>query len=456
MLHNLFTKGLVKKVSDIKIISKRFSALFINGPKASENYVYVTPHVDFNDHIKDKDLIKAEIKKRKLEIDLSKIENLWSAYEELKTRKFEYENKKERISKELSEMIKNKQEGDHFEKLKIQINLLKDNIKKLKEPLWSVEELAILEVLKLPNRLHNLTPEQDNQIIFEHGVKPSNNKNHLQIGKENNLIHFTKNENYYLKGVAALFELGAKFYFSRILKNNGYTQFSNPDFTKSLVIEGCGGDHTSSDSTFILHHNEDTKVNPDSRLHLTGGGSLYSFFAYHAKNVLYPKVFPLKYFSMGRQYVTSPVEEDSLYHVSQSSVIQIFNVAKNETELNNMLHSNIDCIKSVYTQLGYHYRLSFVTANKLNIWESLRLVIEMYSSSKKCYMEVGNISLSGDFISKRLMFTYTEDKQNKFPFILSGTILNVPKLLACVLEQDDEFVLPEQFGIENWCTASTM
>ncbi|CAH2093641.1 unnamed protein product [Euphydryas editha] len=406
--------------------------------------------------MKDKDLIKAELKKRQLEIDLNKIENLWSAYEELKTRKLEYENKKEKISKELSVMIKNKQEGNHFEKLKIQINLLKDNIKKLKEPLWSIEELAILEALKLPNKLHNLTPELYDQIIFEHGVKPNNNKDHLKVGKEKNLIHFIKNENYYLKDDAALFELGAKFYFSQILKNNSYIQFSNPDFAKSLVIEGCGGDHTNSDSTFILHHNEDTKVNADSRLHLTGGGSLYSFFAYHAKNVLYDKVFPLKYFSMGRQYSPSPVKEDSLYHVSQSSVIQIFNATRNEAELNDVLHSNIDLIKKLYTQLGYHYRLSFVAADRLNMWESLRLAIEMYSSSQKCYVEVGNISMSEDFISKRLMFTYTEDKQYKFPFVLSGTILNVPKLLACILEQDDEFVLPEQFGIDNWCTVSTM
>ncbi|XP_050353361.1 serine--tRNA synthetase-like protein Slimp [Nymphalis io] len=449
MLHRLYTKILNNKVCDFKITSKRCSALFINGPKATDSFVYVTPYIDFNDRLKEKDIIQADIEKRKMQFDLLKLENLWSVYEELKTRKMGYDSRKQEVSKELEELLKCKQEGDHVDKLKIQVHLLKENIRKLKEPLWSAEEAAMIEALKLPNILHNLTPDIDNKIIFEHGLKPVNDKDHLKIGKDRNLIHFTKNENYYLKGDAALFELGAKFYFSKVLKENNYTQFSNPDFSKSLIIEGCGEDHTNSDSTFILHHNEDNKVNIDSRLHLTGGGSLYSFFAYHAKNVLYAKVLPLTYFSMGRQYIPSPTDEDNLYHVSQSSVIQLFNATRNETELNEMLNNVIDLIKKLYTPLNYHYRLSFVAATKLNAWESLRLVIEMYSSSQKKYMEVGNISLSGDFISKRLMFTYTEEKQSKFPHILSGSILNVPKLLACVLEQDDEFVLPKQFGIEN-------
>lgn len=432
------------------LLLKRYSALFMNGPKATDNFTFVTPYVDFHEHMKHTDVIKSELNKRKINFDLDKLQNLWSVYESIKTRKNELDTKRMTISKELEELLQNNKEDNHVKKLKIQGNLLKENIKKLKVPLWSAEEAAITEFLKLPNRLHNLTPDDKNHIIHELGLPPSNNKDHLVIGKTYNLIHFIKNENYYLRGDAAIFELGAKFYVSQKLKQNKFIQFSNPDFVKSLVIEGCGEDHTDSDSTFILHHNEDTKPNIDNRLHLTGASSIYSFLAYHTKNVLHNKVFPLRYFSMGRQYVPSPVEEDSLFHVSQSSAVQIFVVAKNNLELNQILGDVIDMTKNIYNHLGYHYRLSFVPANRLNVWESLRLAIEMYSSSLKSYVEVGNISLSGDYMSKRLMLTYTEEKQSQFPHLLSGTILNVPKLLACVLEQDNDFVLPEQFKVENW------
>ncbi|XP_023946042.2 serine--tRNA synthetase-like protein Slimp [Bicyclus anynana] len=445
MMPNIFNS----RLSIIKIF-KRSSALFINGPKATDNFVYVTPHIDFPERIKHKDLLKSELCKRHAKNNLDKLVELWSVYEELKTRKKELDEKKAQVSTELGKLLKEGTQGDNLEKLKIQLSLLKENIKKIKVPLWSAEEMAVVESLKLPNGLHPRTPDQNRDILFQHSSPSPNNKNHLEIGREQDLMCFTKNENYYLLSDLAVFELGAKFHFSNYLRQNNFTQFSNPDFTKSLVVEGCGADYTNPDSTFILHNNEDTEGVSGSRLHLTGAASLYSFFAYHTKNVLYSKVLPIKYFTIGRQYIPSPTEEDSLFHVSQSSVVEIFISTRNSAELDEMLENVIDVTKELYTQLGYHFRLSLIPADKLKMWESLRLAIEMYSSSQKGYVEVGNISLSGDFISKRLMFTYTEEKQYKFPFILSGTILNIPKLLGCILEQNTHFVVPEQFKVENW------
>lgn len=450
MLRNI----LVNIVKDCKPSQVRHSALFINGAKATEQFVYVTPHVDTLELLKNKENIQQHLIKRKSNTDLNKIENLWGVYEELKTQKLNYEKKKSEISQQLGKLFKSDPDGVETKKLKIQIDLVKDNLKKLKIPLWSAEEAAMVEALKLPNNLHTNTPTGKSEIMFTHLSPPKNKKNHLQMGRDLNLIQFKKNENYYLTGDAAIFELGAKFHFNNVLKNNNFIQFSNTDFIKSLVVEGCGNDHTSSDKSFILHHNEESKVNKDSRLHLTGGASLSSFMAYHTKNVLYPKVLPLKYFTMGRQYAPSQSDEDSLFHVSQSSVIEVFGVTKTHNDLDVLLDEMAALLKSVYTDLGYHFRLVTVSAEKLQMWESLRVSVEMYSTSLDCYIEVGNISLSGDFISKRLMLNYVENKVNKFPHILSGTVLNVPKLLGCVLEQDNDFQVPEMFKIQNWSSHS--
>lgn len=448
MIRKSFTKFI--KVWDCKITATRNSALFISNAKATENYAYITPHIDFPDKIKQKDLLLKELQRRKANIDLGKAENLWKVYEDLYAKKAEYTKRKDEISMDLGKLIRNEPDSEATKKLKIQSDLMKDNIKKLKVPLWSAEEAAMVEVLKLPNSLHSQTPDGQNKIIYTHLSHPKNCKDHLKIGRELNIIDFKKNENYYLKGDGALFELGAKFYFNRTLRQNKFIQFSNPDFVKSLVVEGCGKDHTNPDSTFILHHNEDSKVNIDSRLHLTGGGSLCSFLAYHAKNVLYAKVLPLKYFTMGRQYIPAPSDEDSLFHVSQSTVIEFFGAAKTSNDQDKLLEELIETLKNTYGKLGYHFRLSTISADKLCMWESLRVAVEMYSTSLQDYVEVANVSLSGDFISKRLMFTYVENKENKFPHIISGTLLNVPKFLACVLEQDADFSVPDLFKVQSW------
>lgn len=439
----------LKKVNNTNLNILRHSALFINGAKATENYIFVTPHIDFPENFKNKESIEEQLKKRKVNIDITPFEDLWSVYEDLKAKKSELESKKNEISKELSKLIKAESESDECQKLKVQLSLLKDNIKKLKEPLWSAEEMAIIAVLKLPNNLHPKTESSD-KILYSHLKQPNNNKDHMNICNELKLIEFRNNNCYYLKGEASIFELGAQFYFSKLLKKNNFTQFSNPDFVKSAIIEGACRDHTSSKESFILNHNEDTKVNNNSRLHLTGGGSLCSFLAYHTNNVVYPKTFPLKYFTCGRQFLPSLSNEHSLLNVSQSSVIQLFHVSKTNKELDSSLWELVEFLKELYSKLFYHYKITVLSADKLSMWESLRVVVEMYSSSLQKYIEVANLSVSGDFLSKRLMFTYIENKQNKFPHLISGTILNVPKLLACILEQDQDFKIPEEFTFKNW------
>lgn len=438
-----------RKIFTSTNIRNRCSALFINGTKATETFVFITPHLDFSNQINHKEKIKNELVKRHSAFDLNKLENVWAMYEEIKQRKMQFETKKTEIANELNNLIKTSPESEEVNKLKIKIDLIKENIKILKKPFWSAEEIAIVEYLKLPNALHEATPDNEN-IIFTHLSQPRSKKNHLDIGEKLDILTFKKNENYYLKDDAAIFELGAKFHFSHNLKAAGFIQFSNTDFVKSVIVEGCGGDHRDPDSTFILHHNEESKVNIDNRLHLTGAGSLCSFFAYHAKNVANAKSLPLKYFTIGRQYTPSPSDEDCLFFVSQSSVVQLFEVARDECEQQTVFEELLSILKEIYSDLGYHFRVTAAPAHKLEMWESYRLSVEMYSSSKSQYIEVANVSLSGDYISKRLLYTYIDKKQSKFPFIISGTILNVPKLLGCVLEQDDQFVVPEKFLPENW------
>lgn len=445
MFHN-FISILLKPSPNI-VLPLRHSALFVNGLKATETYVFITPHIDYPNI--DKNQVQIDLNKRKSTFDLNKLQNLWNIYNELNQRKIEFERKRNEISQKLTKCIQENSNNIEINKLKVQINLLKDNIKTLKTPLWSAELAAMVEALKLPNKLHSLTSDKEN-ILYTHLKCPKNSKNHLEIGTKMEIINFKKNENYYLCGDAAVFELGAKFYFSKKLKKYNYVQFSNTDFVKSVVIEGCGEDHTNPDCTFILHHNEDSDLNVDNRLHLTGAASLYSFFAFYAKNVIYSKLLPLKCFTLGRQYIPSPSDEDSLFHVSQSSAVQLFKVMRDENEQQSALNEIIKVVKEFYMDLGIHFRLNIIPAHKLLMWESLRVSVEMFSTSLGEYIEVGNISVSGDFLSKRFLFTYIENKQSQYPHIISGTILNVPKLLGCVLEQDIEFQVPEIFRVENW------
>ncbi|GBP00536.1 Zinc finger protein 593 [Eumeta japonica] len=208
----------------------KYSALFINGPKATDTYVHITPYIDFPELIKHKEKLQEIIDKRKSTINLNRLEGLWAVYEDLKQRKVELEEKKREAVQELTEKLQSNTNEDHVNKLKIKIHLIKDNLKVLKPPLWAIEEAAITETLRLPNTLHPNTPETEDKVIFAHLTPPTNNKNHIKIGEENELVKFKNNENYYLLGDAAVFELGAKFYIA--------ANFSLPALTFLYGVSG--------------------------------------------------------------------------------------------------------------------------------------------------------------------------------------------------------------------------
>ena len=74
-------------------------------------------------------------------------------------------------------------------------------------------------------------------------------------------------------------------------------------------------------------------------------------------------------------------------------------------------------------------------ASELDLAQSYKISVEMFSPSLQSFIEVGHLALYDDFLSKRLMLKFESDGKLKNLFILSGTAINVTKVIACVIEQ---------------------
>ncbi|XP_064215042.1 serine--tRNA synthetase-like protein Slimp [Tribolium castaneum] len=410
-----------------KTVRRFSSALYVTGDKAQHHFVVLTPFVDFDEILKNKnDLIKS-IEARKLTINLDKIEQRWNFFKTIDDHKTVLEFTRSEIQNLINKL---KQDGEEknqsdIEKLLLHIKVVKDDLKNVKEFTYGLEENANLGVLSLPNFLHPKTPLDSQTIIHEFLEQPKPiQENHLQIAKSQNLIEYTSPTLCYLKSDAALFEFAITNYFQSNLVSQSFTQFSNADFVRSLVVEGCGTDYLDKNKIFTL----DGSNNEINRLHLVGGASLYSFMAYFAKNSIQSALLPLKFFTLGRKY--SPGSGPDLLNLSQNTVGQIFVATSNNS--NEIFDSLVQQIREIYEPLNYHFRLVYAPAVDLKVGESLKVSIEMFSNYSGTYVEVGYLSLYGDYISKRLLFTH--GKERKFVNVISGEILNVQRFLACALE----------------------
>ncbi|XP_031339704.1 serine--tRNA synthetase-like protein Slimp [Photinus pyralis] len=413
----------------LQIVTRRLSsALYVTADKAQDHFVLLTPYINFDEQLENKPKLERSIKLRGINVDLERIERRWLFFRYLDEQRLTLELTKGEIGKEIADLLKR---GDNVENLKLQAKLIKDDLKMLKNYLYGVEESAALAVLSLPNSLHPNTPDDTERLLFEYlPTSQRSSRSHMEIG--GSLIKFINPYLYYLRGDAALFEYLLTSYMSSTLAS--FTRISNSDFCRSVIVEGCATDFRDK-SVFTLE-----KCTGDvefTRTHLVGGASLYAFMTYFTKHLVTEKRLPLRLFTTARSYNPNTVRDDGLFSVNQETSLEFFLALKDdEQEMEEEFNKVVSLLITSYKALGYHFRLVYIPAQKLKNHECLRVSIEMFSSFTQTYKEVGHCSIIDSFLSKRLLFTYDINKERKFVRIISGTLLKVPPLLACVLENN--------------------
>lgn len=435
------------------------SALYIPGSKASKIFAFLTPDLDFNERFSDLDKLQKELDLRSVKIDAKELQKNWSYYEYVVSNRKALENKISQLGDQIKNINKNEnitpEDQEKIDALVLQIKIMKQDLRTIKESIWELEESVIPQALKLPSELDNDTPH-DNSLVLkvagEKTVLPDNKKqNHINIGKNLDLLDYISPVHCFLCNEAVAFELGILSVAGEILNQNCAMRIAGPDFCKSIVVEGCGINHESSAETFILQSTDDVdKDHLVNRLHLVGGASLPALISMFVKQTLNYKYFPIKVFNTGRQYIPFPNTSGNygLFSLSQASVVQALTLIKNkncdeyQTEFKNL----IEVTNKIYGEIGCHYRIVMRSAKELLPYESKRVSFEMYSTYLDQYVEVGYISACGDYISKRLLIGTASNKTD-YSALITGTLLNVPRILGCLLEENpNKFTLPEKMN----------
>lgn len=445
-----FFSNLASKALIITKFNRLFSsALYITGDKAHKTYAVVTPILDFEERLKNKLELEENIKLRCLNIDLEAVEKRWVFYKHLNEQKENLEFTRSEIGKEITRLIKNENETQNVEKFKVHAKLVKEELKLLKDYLYGVEESSVLKVLSLPNILHPNTPKTSEETFYSFLEKPlTKSSSHMELGSD--LILCLNPYLYYLKGDAAFFELSLTEFVRNALIDFSFIQFCTSDFSRSVVIEGCGTNFQNKLEVFTLEKiHTDSNHGEYNRLHLTGGASLYSFMAYFTRNLVLESYLPLKLFSCGRKYQPQNSQILDLFNSTQETAVEVFIATRDHDDLNLKFKELVEKIIDIYQTFECHFRLSYLPPNKLKTYESLRLSIQMYSCHLEKYVEVGHISICDDFLSKRLLFSYNSNKERKFPKIISATLIRVQPLLACLLEYGKFNKSNIHFNLEN-------
>lgn len=427
--------------SNLYHIQKRFvQALFVNHFNATGNVRALWPIFDYRYRLENRHVLEDNIKRRRLDNQIN-VDELYEQWEIYKT----IEPKKKTIEKKQTILKKNRFKLKSIENLNDkQATWLKHNVEEAKElkkeykivcdSFYDIEARFNNNFLALPNILLSNTPNEP-EIVLTHEEESTESHNKLHLNYDN-LIEYFDDKTYYLKNDAAKFNQFFPLKCLNHFEHHGFAPFSNTDFVKTVVVEGSA---IPLENVYEIQH--EFHENCTNLVHLVGAGSWLSFMGFISHQLIEKEILPMKMVSSGKVYKLTKENDFGLFDAAQSTEIQLFS-AGTEEQMNEQFKLTLELIIQIFKSIGMHFRVVHVPDNQLKLAECFATQIEMFSPHLKNYMEIGRLSHYGDYISKRLRFRceIDENNTNYKPHIVCGTVCNVEKLLAIILETNNGII----------------
>lgn len=433
-------KKLFSSAYSLLKVNKKYSTskLYIPYNQTSDICVVVEPYVDLENRLKNINTLKDNVALRGLNIDIDKISDSWSTFLNIRNELVGLNVEKQKLTEQLKRIKKEDNNNNELEKLQECRSKVVTRLKLLREQISTLEKEIVIPSLGVPNSLHVECPLSEYKILFQHDGKTEidnvNCLNHLEIGKALGCLDYVNSIIFYLKNEASLCEQAVITYFNESLDQIDYLPLCNSDLIKSVIVEGCGTNVDDADKIFTLCGNN---------LHLFGGASLQSFCAFLTKENVGGNKLPLKLYTSGRSYKPS-MNNDGLFSAAQTNAVELFVGTMDEFKAKQEFDKTLMVYKQLYENIGLEYRIVYTPVSVLENWESLRAQVELYSVNRKEYIPVASLSLSGDFISKRLRIYWSSKDKHDFLHIVHGKIVDTNVLLGCLLEQNvKEFFIPD-------------
>lgn len=430
-------KKLSSPIHSLLKVNKMYctSKLYVPYNQTSDTCVVVEPYVDLEDRLKNVNVLKDNINLRGLYINVDKICDNWSNFVNARDELVSLNVEKQKLAEQLKKIKKDN--INEFDRLKDSRSKVMIRLKFLRDHISSLEKEVVIPSLSIPNILHAECPLTESKTLFHYNGKKTIDNNdrigHLEIGRAIDCLDYMNSTIVYLKNEAALCEQAIMTYFYEYLEQLDFVPLCNSDLVKSVIIEGCGADTNNADQTLILN---------EKNLHLVGGASIHSFSAFLTKQSVGRNKLPLQLFTSSRSYKPSN-ENNGLFSAVQTNAVQFLIGSMNNNDAKEQFDKMLAIYKQIYEDIGLNYRLVYSPISKLENWECLRAQVELYSIGSQKFIAVASISLSGDFISKRLRIYWSDKTKQNFLHIVSGKLVDTNVLIGCLLEQNvNKFVIP--------------
>jgi seryl-tRNA synthetase len=377
---------------------------------------------------------------------------------------FDFDETKAKInaaSKDIGLLMKNGQKAEADAK-KADVEQLKNQLQPTQEKLDATEKQLNDLLVRLPNLPSAKVPKgktpEDNETVRTGGSKPQLYKGavpHWELAKRYNIIDFELGNKLTGSGFPVYIGKGAKLqraliqYFLDFNAQAGYTEYMPPLMVNEATAYGTGQLPDKEGQMYYV--NEDNLyLIPTAEVPVTNiyRDVILKETDLPIKMTAYTPCFRREAGSYGK-------DVRGLNRVHQFDKVEVVQLVHPESSY-DVLEDMVQHVEKLVQSLGLPYRILRLCGGDMSFTSALTYDFEVYSAAQDKWLEVSSVSNFESFQTNRMKIRFRDEKgKTQLAHSLNGSSLALPRILACILENNQDengiklpFVLQGYFGSE--------
>lgn len=360
---------------------------------------------------------------------------------------FQFDESKSKInaaSKEIGGLMAKGQKAEAEDKKK-EVEALKGTLSPVQEDLDKTEKQLHELLLRLPNLPSPQVPmgktPEDNEVVRTGGSKPQLHAGavpHWDLAKKFDLIDFELGNKLTGSGFPVYKGKGAKLqralvqYFLEYNTQAGYTEFQPPLMVNEA--SGYGTGQLPDKEGQMYHVTEDNLyLIPTAEVPVTNiyRDTILKEADLPVKMTAYTPCFRREAGSYGKDVRGL----NRLHQFDKVEIVQLVHPGRSYEVLEQM----VEHVEKLIQSLGLHYRILRLCGGDMGFTSALTYDFEVYSAAQERWLEVSSVSNFEAFQTNRMKIRFKDSNgKTQLAHSLNGSSLALPRILACLLENNQD------------------
>ncbi len=398
------------------------------------------------------ELVKEAIKNKGEKLSIDNFLELDTKRRKIISEVDQLKHKRNQVSEKIGRL---KKENKNAQDLINEMKKVSDRIKILDSDIQNIEKEIYDIIIKIPNIPHPSVPvgdESHNKLIKNWGELPEFDftpKDHLELGKELDIIDFSSASKIAGGGFALYKGLGAQleralinFMLDLHINKHGYTEIFPPFLANRESMFGTGQLPKLEEDMYLCKE-DDLFLIPTAEVPLTN---------IHRNEILDGAKLPIYYTAYSacfrREAGSYGKDTRGFMRVHQFNKVEMVKIVLPETSYDELEKLLADA-EEVLQLLKIPYRVVNLASGDLSFAGAKCYDIEIWASVEKKFLEISSCSNFEDFQARRIEIKFRRTKNSKVEFVhtLNGSGVATARLMISILEnhQTDEgtVIVPE-------------